>query len=214
MSERFLYAGEELFRFGARGSRMYFTMSGAGGYTVGYGADVPTEVGPRKLVSEGCLWVHWEHRGTLSACTACALAELSAAEFQTFATRSKCIQELQTYAHFFAQSIVTDSHGVEFVTDLWGQRLRIMDLVSRAFDGEEHAAANPAWKLMLLFSGNVFTQERLFEAWRDWAEAERQLRSPGVVNTLKRLWRRILQHASEIVSARPLGAYFAFGPPA
>mmetsp|Transcript_107891 Transcript_107891/g.270580 ORF Transcript_107891/g.270580 Transcript_107891/m.270580 type:complete len:917 (+) Transcript_107891:146-2896(+) len=191
MSERALAAGEELFRFGVRCEKMYIMVNGTGKYTVGYGEEAPIEVRTRQWISEASLWVTWEHRGRFNAATVCELSELNAAEFQTFSTRSRFLTELQRYARLYAAHAERENGVAEAISDLWGQRLRVMDLTQKAFRDEEAAGdENPANKLMLLWTGKEFTKEQIFEVWSAWAKREKSLRRPGVFNKLLRFWLR------------------------
>jgi len=199
MSERALVVGEELFRFGVRCEKMYIMTSGSGKYTVGYGEEAPIEVGARQWISEACLWVTWEHRGRLNAASVCELSELNAAEFQTFATRSRHLTELQRYARLYAAHAERENGFAEAISDLWGQRLRVMDLAQKAFRPDEADDENPANKIMTLWCGNSeFTQEKIFDTWHFWAKKEKSLRQPGLMNTLFRWWVRTNQYSRRL----------------
>lgn len=162
MSERPLFEGEELFRLGVRCSRMYFTISGESKYVVGCGDEEPYDVKPQQWLSEASLWVEWEHRGQLNAQTSCEISQLDAAEFTTLMTRSRCLRGIQRYARLYAHYAGRENGGAEFATDLWGQRMRVVELVQKAW-GEE----DPCSLAMLLWCD----KDLLKTAWSAWKAA-------------------------------------------
>jgi len=166
ITERGLASGEELFRFGVRCSRMYFMVSGESKYVLGFGEDEPYKVGPGQWLCEAALWVEWEHRGSLHARSTCEISQLDATEFSTIMTRSQHLYEIQRYARIYAHHAERESGGAEFVIDLWGQRLRVMDMVQKAFKPDETDAENPASKIMLMWCGETLGISEAFETWK------------------------------------------------
>jgi hypothetical protein len=194
MNERALHVGEEAFRFGQRCEKMYIILNGQGKYTIGYGEEAPIEVWERQWISEACLWVTWEHRGRLNASTVCELSELNAAQFQLFSTRSRYLTELQRYARLYAAHAERENGSAESISDLWGQRLRVMDLAQKAFRPEEAMEDNPANRIMSLWAGKELSQELVFESWSTWVKSEKSLRQPGFWNMARRAWHRASEH--------------------
>merc|ERR1740121_286012 len=81
-------------------------------------------------------------------------------------TRSQNLYEIQRYAHTYAYHAERENGGAEFVIDLWGQRLRVMDLVQKAFKPDEADAENPASKVMQLWCGETFSLSDAFTTWK------------------------------------------------
>merc|ERR1719203_644641 len=91
-------------------------------------------------------------------------------------TRSTLINEIQRYARIYAHHAEKENGGVEFVTDLWGQRLRIMDVVQKAFKPEEADTDNAASKVLMLWCGESFNTGAAFAAWKKWLKVEKRQR--------------------------------------
>mmetsp|Transcript_61694 Transcript_61694/g.170649 ORF Transcript_61694/g.170649 Transcript_61694/m.170649 type:complete len:355 (+) Transcript_61694:3-1067(+) len=195
LCDRTLTVSEDLFKFGVRCTRMYFLITGTAKYTVGYGEreEPPTDVHARQWISEPCLWFTWEHRGKLQAKQVCELSELNALEFQTLMTRSSSLVEVQRYAKLYAHHAERENGGAEHVTDIWGQRLRVMDLVQKSFRPDEADEDNPASKVMQLWRGNEIPIELVFHAWRVYSLREKRLRAPGLLNRLYRWYVNIAE---------------------
>jgi len=70
MAELSLLVGEELFRCGMRGTKMFFTITGKLAYFLGYDEQVPQKVFKGQWICEPVLWSNWDHRGRLTVSTA------------------------------------------------------------------------------------------------------------------------------------------------
>merc|ERR1740121_852010 len=111
-------------------------------------------------------------------------------------TRSQNLYEIQRYAHTYAYHAERENGGAEFVIDLWGQRLRVMDLVQKAFKPDEADAENPASKVMQLWCGEAISLPDAFMAWKHETIVRKRwkrcLRIPLVRRLFEfiRMWRR------------------------
>jgi len=174
MSEQAVGVGEELFRLGVRCSCMYFAISGECRYVVGIGGDDrPLTVWPGQWLCEAALWVEWEHRGQLNANSACQLSQLDAQEFANIMTGSRVLQLIQRYAGLYAHHLEKENGGAENATDLWGQRMRVVDLVQQAFQPEDDDGS-PTSRAIMLRSGQTVSLHDAFLFWKHWTTRRRR----------------------------------------
>lgn len=171
--ERALVAGEELFRLGGSCKHMYFIVSGDCKYVVGFGEEGTHSVGADHWLCEACLWVAWEHRGQLNSKTVCEITALDAAEFVTIMVRSAAFVEIQRYARMYAHHAERENEGADNVTDLWGQQLRVLDLVQKAFKLEVSQTETTASKVLQLWSGEDILS-RALDSWKRWLKEEKR----------------------------------------
>ena len=192
MSERSLVIGEELFRYGTPGSKMYFIVSGTVAYFSGYSEKMPKLVPANQWMCEPVLWCKWEHRGRLTVATPQYLrmfasqAEksmgplrgelmvLDAAEFHAIISRSRVISSLQAYARVFTAMAVKDCGGAAEVDDLWGSYEQVSTCLRRAFGFGEEAEAASRFKMLWDVGENHW--KHCFVAWKQaaWEEHERR----------------------------------------
>jgi len=185
MSEKALWPGEEVFRVGFRCTRMHFSTSGSGRYMCCVeGSPGEVAVG-KQWFCEPCLWVKWEHRGNMIATSILEVALLDTDQFQSVMSTGMLLPAVQRYANMYVNYMEREMVPI---TDLWGQRLRVMYLARRAFKVEEAEDQNLAKGLLLMWSGTEFTSERIFQVWYAWVLKERRRRSPGLLDKLRLRW--------------------------
>eukprot|EP00930_Biecheleria_cincta_P046084 TRINITY_DN31782_c0_g1_i1.p1 TRINITY_DN31782_c0_g1~~TRINITY_DN31782_c0_g1_i1.p1 ORF type:complete len:933 (+),score=164.39 TRINITY_DN31782_c0_g1_i1:95-2893(+) len=202
MSETRLPVGEELFRCGARGSKMFFVISGSLAYFRGYDEIIPQEIYAGDWLCEVVLWAKWEHRGRVIVAAPPKnrdprsrpaqvqigeLMALDAAEFHSILSQGRCLAQVQTYANVFAVMAVQDCRTAHCVDDLWGSRAQVTTCLKRAFGlGDEGKVAS---KLMMLWDDGTNTWTQCYRAWKQAAEEERAARTmkPDFLQRAKRL---------------------------
>jgi len=170
VSERALHSGEELFRVGNKGTKMFFITMGEMAYSYAYSTDdTPWRVRDGEWMCEAVLWTRWEHRGRLTAASSCCdMLELNASEFQAIILASSLRYELARYARFYANRAVRECGFAEKVSDLWGSKKVVDDLAHRAFKGEEEDG-NPGktmGKLLMLWDSDEMLLQHVFTGWK------------------------------------------------
>lgn len=189
MSECSLVIGEELFRYGVRGSKMYFIVSGTLAYFFGYSEKIPKLCSAGRWMCEPVLWCKWEHRGRLTVATTQnlrMLAEqnisslrgefmaLNAAEFHQIISQSHLLSYMQAYARIFTAMAVKESGGAADVDDLWGSVQQVSICLHRAFGFGEEAEAVRRFKM--LWDVGEDTWKHCFASWKQAAHEERERR--------------------------------------
>jgi len=190
VGERAMINGEELFHLGAKGTAMFFVTSGQLTYVFGHGdtEQPPAEIGIKQWLSEASLWAMWEHHGrAVASSSSCDVAELSAVEFQGIVMRCTIFSQIQEYAQMWAKAASFESAGREHLSDAWGQRLRVSDLVQKVFNIQED---NEAQKLVRIMGGNEFNVERCFQAWVKFHKECKQERKEKANEEKKKMRRR------------------------
>lgn len=197
MSEKSLVIGEELFRSGMRGSKMYFVTSGTLAYFLGYDEQIPQLVEENSWICEPVLWSPWTHKGRLTIATNTNYSDysnekalerpkaprsgfrgdlmvLDAPEFHTIISQTRSLTQMQTYARIYSAMAVQDCGGAASIDDLWGSVSQIETCLQRAFGlGEEAQAAS---KLMMLWDTGENTWMHCFSTWKQAAAEEREER--------------------------------------
>eukprot|EP00440_Ansanella_granifera_P019488 gb/GFBE01021168.1/.p1 GENE.gb/GFBE01021168.1/~~gb/GFBE01021168.1/.p1 ORF type:complete len:1046 (+),score=220.20 gb/GFBE01021168.1/:1-3138(+) len=191
MMEKSLVIGEELFRCGVRGTKMYFVNGGTLAYFLGYDEQIPQLLSAGSWMCEPVLWSKWQHRGRLTIATAKMmmmgesgpvrplglrgeLMVLDAAEFHTIMSQTRVLREMQTYARVFAAVSSQDCGGAASVDDLWGTFSQVETCLKRAFGlGEEAQAAS---KLMMLWDNGENTWQHCFSTWKLASKEDRERR--------------------------------------
>eukprot|EP00443_Scrippsiella_acuminata_P110004 CAMPEP_0115762560 /NCGR_PEP_ID=MMETSP0272-20121206/101090_1 /TAXON_ID=71861 /ORGANISM="Scrippsiella trochoidea, Strain CCMP3099" /LENGTH=230 /DNA_ID=CAMNT_0003208285 /DNA_START=16 /DNA_END=705 /DNA_ORIENTATION=- len=122
MTDGTLGAGEELFHFGAKCTRMYFVAGGTANYTIGLSGDQGVIlVKPQRWLSEACLWVQWEHRGRLLSTAPFEYSSLEAGGFQKIMVASWYCDGARRYARHYMTTAEQQHCGAQGITDVWGQ---------------------------------------------------------------------------------------------
>lgn len=188
MSEKSLVYGEELFRSGVRGAKMYFTVSGTFAYLGNDDELIPKLVSSGRWMCEPVLWCNWEHRGRLTlatvrhlmllqeskGCLRGELMALDASEFHIIISRTWMLSSLQAYARVFTTMAVQDCGGAASVDDLWGSFQQVSTCLHRAFGfGAEAEAAS---KFKMLWDIGENTWKHCYTTWKQAAREERERR--------------------------------------
>eukprot|EP00931_Biecheleriopsis_adriatica_P072966 TRINITY_DN47344_c0_g1_i1.p1 TRINITY_DN47344_c0_g1~~TRINITY_DN47344_c0_g1_i1.p1 ORF type:complete len:975 (-),score=184.23 TRINITY_DN47344_c0_g1_i1:59-2947(-) len=194
MREKSVIIGEELFRCGVRGTKMYFVVSGTLAYFLGYDEQIPQLVKSESWLCEAALWSKWEHRGRMTIATAAMvmadasgekrsarqtgeLMVLDAGEFHTIMSNTRVLREMQTYARVFTTMAAQDCGGAASVDDLWGSYSQLDTCLQRAFGlGEEAQAAS---KLMMLWDNGENTWRHCFSTWKLASIEDRERKRKG-----------------------------------
>merc|ERR1712079_149826 len=91
-----LSTGQDLFTYGKEAEDMYFVISGQLLYFAGtvVRSHLRIEVGEGSWFCDQALWVHWVHRGLMTAGMPCVLALLKAATFRQIVQNRPMINDL------------------------------------------------------------------------------------------------------------------------
>ncbi|CAL1131827.1 unnamed protein product [Cladocopium goreaui] len=204
MSECSLVIGEELFRYGVTGAKMYFINSGKLAYFSGYSEKMPKLISAGRWMCEPVLWCKWEHRGRLTVATSQYLRmamespdqsmgslrgefmALDAAEFHAIILRSRSLSSMQSYARVFTAMAVQDCGGANEVDDLWGSYEQVSTCLRRAFGFGEEAEAASRFKML----------KHCFATWKQAAREEHERRKRRISGrTSMRRWLHFFAHA-------------------
>lgn len=163
MAEQYLGTSQELFASGKECHKMFFTMQGVLEYSVGNSRDSqPVELSddmPSRWLCEPCLWVKWEHRGSLTGVTPCELVSLQARKFQTImSSRTEVLGACQVYAAKFRDKML--ERGMAKVTDIWCDFDEAQELAQQAFEHVESMNESPQ---------RCAGSGKLQRPWRSWS---------------------------------------------
>jgi len=176
MAEHYLGTSQELFTSGKECIKMFFTLQGVMEYSVGMTREAaPVELSedmPSRWFCEPCLWVKWEHRGSLTAVTPCEFATLQARKFHKIVcTRLDVLGACQIYAQRFLEKML--ERGLDKVTDLLCEFDEVQEAAQQAFENVEQEIENSPHR-----SGRG---KKLNRPWRSW--------SPSIFKNVHTNWR-------------------------
>eukprot|EP00747_Dinoflagellata_sp_TGD_P101083 gnl/TRDRNA2_/TRDRNA2_168235_c4_seq4.p1 gnl/TRDRNA2_/TRDRNA2_168235_c4~~gnl/TRDRNA2_/TRDRNA2_168235_c4_seq4.p1 ORF type:complete len:376 (+),score=31.41 gnl/TRDRNA2_/TRDRNA2_168235_c4_seq4:45-1172(+) len=138
MTEIHLGYGERLFDFGDTAEGMFFVVSGDLDYFLGTSETDAVVLCTGDYVSEGVLWVRWEHLGRLVAEVPCELVRLNAAKFRSVTHRMDAYESCKSYAQAYRTWILRletqYGEGVDVLSDIWGDFDATQEMAQNAFE--------------------------------------------------------------------------------
>lgn len=172
VGEKNVLVGEELFRYGAQATRMYFTTSGRLAYFQGIHDMNPVDVEDGTWFSELTLWSKWEHKGRMvSADQVAEVVYLEASEFHTIISSTSSMAEVQRYAKLYCLRAANECGGKDEITDLWGSSAQIAGTVRQAWSSA--VGGDVVNKVaMLLWQGTEDMWMDAWDAWKRYAKEE------------------------------------------
>ena len=162
--------GEELFSAGTMGDCLSLVRAGRLLYKFAHRNAWKQEVDKDSRVSEASLWLHWEYRGQLTCVDQNSyLFQLNASSFRKIMGRSQHLELCAMYARLFLRALL-ETHSNDDASDLFGDDVQVGKIM-KVIRSCQSGAGN-----LLAASLAPVRVAPAFAAWKEWHQAQQELR--------------------------------------